>query len=144
MAWHRKMFFFFLSIYGFLSISHIKGCRNHIISKNVEKSRNCRYNLCVHSLFHRNAQVLTSRFCKIVELWYFECDSTAISEAHITFWISFIVAHCNIIRKAIGEIRRSENWVTQKKLGCKNLLASHPLPVSFFIIFFPWTSLPLR
>ena len=46
----------FLSIYGFLSISHIKGCRN------------CRYNLCVHSLFHIDAQVLTSYFCKIVEL----------------------------------------------------------------------------
>ena len=96
MAWHRKMFF--LSIYDSLSISHIKGYKNQIMSKDVEKLRNCRYNLCVHSLFHIDAQVLTSRFREIVELWCFGCDSTAISEAHITFWIFFIVAHHNIIR----------------------------------------------
>ena len=65
MAWHRK---FFLSIYESLSISHIKGCRNHIISKDVEKLRNCYYNLCVHLLFHIDAQVLASRFREIVEL----------------------------------------------------------------------------
>ena len=94
MAWHRKIFF---SIYGFLSISHIKGCRNHIISKDLEKWRNCCYKLCVHSPFHIDAQVLTSHFRKMVELWCFGCDSIAISEAHITFWVFFIVAHCNII-----------------------------------------------
>ena len=54
----------FLSICSFLSISHIKGCRNHIMSKDVEKLRNCCYNLCVHSLFHIDAQVLTSHFRK--------------------------------------------------------------------------------
>ena len=88
----------FLSIYGFLSISHIKGCRNQIISKDVEKLRNCCYNLCVHSPLHIDARVLTSHFRKIVELLCFGCDIIAISEAHITFWIFFIVAHCNIIR----------------------------------------------
>ena len=59
---------FFLSIYGFLSISHIKGCRNHIISKDLEKLRNCRYNLCVHSRLHIDTQALTSYVGKIVEL----------------------------------------------------------------------------
>ena len=60
----------FLYIYSFLSISHIKGCRNQIISKDFdfEKLRNCCYNLCVHSPFHIDAQVLTSHFRKMVEL----------------------------------------------------------------------------
>ena len=58
----------FLSLYGFLSISHIKGCRNHNISKDVEKFRNCRYNLSLHSRLHIDAQVLVSQFRKIVEL----------------------------------------------------------------------------
>ena len=49
-------------LYGFLSISLIKGCRNHITSKDVEKLRN------VHSRLHIDAQVLTSHFRKIVEL----------------------------------------------------------------------------
>ena len=89
---------FLLSTYDSLSISHIKGCRNQIMSKDVEKLRNSRYNLCVHSRFHIDPQVLTSHFREIVELWCFGCDSAAISEAHGTFWIFFIVAHCNIIR----------------------------------------------
>ena len=120
----------FLSIYGFLSISHIKGCRN------------CRYNLCVHSLFHIDAQVLTSYFCKIVELWWFGCDSIAISETHITFWI-FLLLFTVILLEPIREIRGSENCVP-KKMGCKNFLASHPPPVSFFITSFSRTSLLLR
>ena len=124
----------FLSIYGFLSISHIKRCRNQIISKDVEKLRNCCYNLCVHSPFHIDAQVLTSHFRKMVELWCFGCDSIAISEAHITFWI-FLLLLTVILLEPIREIRRSENCVV-KKMGCKNCLASHPTPVSFFITFF--------
>ena len=88
----------FLSMYNSLSISHIKRCRNHIMSKDVEKLKNCCYNLCVHSLFHIDAQVLKSHFHEIMELWCFGCDSTAIPEVHVTFWIFFIVSHGNIIR----------------------------------------------
>ena len=58
----------FLSIYGFLSISLIKGCRNHITSKDAEKLRDCPYNVSVHSRLHIDPQVLTSHFRKIVEL----------------------------------------------------------------------------
>ena len=58
----------FLSMYDSLCISHIKGCRNHVMSKDVEKLRNCRYNLCVHSLFHTDTQALTSHFHEIMEL----------------------------------------------------------------------------
>ena len=48
-----------LSIYGFLSVSHIKGCKNHTILKDAEKLRNCRYNLCIYSRLHKDRQVLT-------------------------------------------------------------------------------------
>ena len=84
--------------------------------------------MCALTFSHRCAGVNKS-FSQnggVMMLW--------ISEAHIIFWIFFIVAHCNIIR-TIREIRRSENCVT-KKMGCKNFLASHPPPVSFFITFF--------
>ena len=131
MAWHRKMFF--LSIYGFLSISHIKGCRNHITSKDVEKLRNCRDNLWVHSRLHIDTQVLTSHVGKIVEWWCFGCDSIAISE--IAFWMFVIVAHCNIIRAYQGD-KKERKLCRKKKMGTGKFcvsditfLAVRPLPV---------------
>ena len=117
MAWHRKMFF--LSIYGFLSISHIKGCRNHITSKDVEKLRNCRDNLWVHSRLHTDTQVLTSHVGKIVEWWCFGCDSIAISE--IAFWMFVIVAHCNIIRAYQGD-KKERKLCRKKKNGHRKIL----------------------
>ena len=66
-----------LSIYGLLSVLHIKGSRNHSISKDVEKLRNCRYNLCIYSRLHKDTQVLTGHVGKTVELWCFRCDSVA-------------------------------------------------------------------
>ena len=82
----------FLSIHGFLSLSHIKGCRNHIISKDIEMLRNYHYNLCVHSRLHIDTLVVTIHVGKIVELWCFGCDSIAISEAYeVSFFITFFV-----------------------------------------------------
>ena len=140
----------FLSIYGCLSISHVKGCRNHIISKDVEKFRNCNYKICVHSRLHIDAQVLTSHVGKTVELWRFGCDSITISEAHITFWIFFINAQCNavILLECIREARRSENCVA-KKMGAEKFWVSDitffsctPFPCFIFLSLLSWSCLP--
>ena len=58
----------FLSEYDFLSISHIKRRRNHIISKGVEgkvKKLPITY-MCAH--VYTDTQVLTSHVDKIAEL----------------------------------------------------------------------------
>ena len=131
----------FLSLYGFLSISYIKGCRNHNISKDVEKLRNCRYNLSVYSRLHVDAQVLVSHFRKIVELWCFACDSIVISEAHITFWMFVIVGHCNIIRTYYGET--SERKLCHQKKWSAKIFWLRTFPSYHFSSLFSWTSLRL-
>ena len=128
----------FLSICGFLSISHIKGCRNQIISKDVEKLRNCCYNLCVHSPFHIDVQVLTSNFHKIVELRCFGCDSI-LSQRQIFF----IVAHCNIIRTY--QRGKKERKLCRQKKWAANFFGITPTPCvvfhNFFFVNFPPPSL---
>ena len=64
-----------------------------MLSKNEEKVRNCRCNPYVHSHLQLDTEVN-----KPVEFKCFGCDTIAISEVRITFWMLFVVAHYNVIR----------------------------------------------
>ena len=127
----QKNVFFYLYMIFQVYLSHIKGCRN------------CHYNLCLHSLFYIDAQVLTSYFCKIVELWWFGCNSIAISEAHITFWIFFIVVHCNVIRTYQKD--KEERNLCRQENGLQKVFGITPAPCvifhHFFFVNFPPPSL---
>ena len=103
-----------LSIYGFLSVSHIKGCKNHTISKDAEKLRSCRYNLCIYSRLHKDRQVLTWHVGKTVELWCFRCNSVARGTDVWLFDVCYCYL-CNIIR-AYREVRTSDNCFAKKWL----------------------------
>ena len=137
--WHDTKDIF--SIYG---ISYVNGHRNHIISTDAEKVRNCSFKLCVHSLLHIDKQVLICYVAKIVELWCSGGDSIAISEAEMTCWM-FLLLLTITLSEPIIEKRRKDCWVakkwTQKIFEWVKLLFSlQPLPpVSFFVTFFLWT-----
>ena len=136
MAWDRGRFF---SIFGCSSISHIKGCRNHIISKDVKKVRKCSYKLCVHSLLHTDTQVLTSHVDKIVDLLFFGCDSITPGTDNILD--DFTVAHCNITRAY--QRYNKERKLSRKQNGHRKILSEWhhffgctPSPLCHFFHFF--------
>ena len=129
----QKNGFFFIYIWFFKHITYQRMQKSRYV-KGCRKLRNGRYNLCVQSLFHIDAQVLASHFRKIVELGCFGCDSIAISEAHVTFWAFFIVPHCNIIRtyqtnKKQRKLRRQKKWAA-------NIFWHHTHPLFHFSLLF--------
>ena len=120
--WHDTKDIF--SIYG---ISYVNGHRNHIISTDAEKVRNCSFKLCVHSLLHIDKQVLICYVAKIVELWCSGGDSIAISEAEMTCWM-FLLLLTITLSEPIIEKRRKDCWVA-KKMDTENFWVSD---ITFF------------
>lgn len=80
LLWHKKGGDFF-SIYGCLTISHIKGGK---------KVRNCRFNLCDNSLLHIDLHVLTSHVGKMVEFQCFESINIATPDTQIALWMRYL------------------------------------------------------
>lgn len=61
----------------------------------VERVRNCSFNLCANFLLHIDTRILTSHFSKILGLQFYGCGNISISEA---LGYVCIVADSNIVR----------------------------------------------
>ena len=60
----------------------------HIMSKEVERVKNCSFNLVVHPLLHTNIQILTNYVEKMVKLCFKACNID-VPNAPAISWICF-------------------------------------------------------